>query len=312
MNKAVAAGIVTYNPHLPTLRSLIHSLQNQVRKIYIFDNHSENCDRIDQLVESSQKCDLIRSNTNLGVAAALNRIIDRAASEEFEHLVTFDQDSIPPPEMIQELQKNMRRGVALAAPLICDRRKMKDPARLPDGSVTTYRDAARKGAITSGSLIDLNAVAAIGGFDETFFIDYVDYDLNARLMNSGYRLLLVTSASMSHQVGEASPTPFFVVRRGVDRKWNIERVYTFGHSATRCYYKARNRILYSRKHWRATFWKHEGVAQLPVQILITLLFEKDKKAKGMAFINGITDGLRSKINTGNAHYLDPKILEVKN
>ncbi len=78
----------------------------------------------------------------------------------------------------------------------------------------------------------------------------------------------------------------------MDGRWHLERFYSFGHSEFRCFYKARNRILFSRKYWRSLGFSHEGVWQLPQQIALTLLFESERIPKLKAFLRGAVSGLR--------------------
>ena len=43
-----------------------------------------------------------------------------------------------------------------------------------DNKVYEVHQAARKGIITSGALTSIEAWKHVGGFDDSFFIDYVD------------------------------------------------------------------------------------------------------------------------------------------
>ncbi len=152
--------------------------------------------------------------------------------------------------------------------------------------------AARRSAITSGSLVSLSVYSQVGGFDDSLFIDYVDYDFNKRVLLSGYKIIRSGRTHLLHECGQMVPTILWVPRRDQLGRWHIERFFSFGHSAFRCYYKARNRVIFTRKYWRQPKWyEFAGVLQLPFVIALTLAFEPDRLAKARNFARGIRDGL---------------------
>jgi rhamnosyltransferase len=245
-------------------------------------------------VREVENAELTESAHNVGIAAALNRISSAAVEFGCLWLVTLDQDSVCAPDMVTTLRKHADDSTPLVTPYIVDRNKMtlEEYARLELPPVQYHRWAASKGAITSGALLNLRKLDEVGGFDERFFIDIVDYDLNMRLLRAGYRLARVNGTYLLHRHGEARRTWLRTPRRSLDGQWHWETFYSFGHSSTRCYYKARNRILYSKKHWRSIGFANEGIAQIPQIILLTLLFEKGRLSKLHAFLRGIVDGIR--------------------
>ena len=126
-------------------------------------------------------------------------------------------------------------------------------------------------------------------------IDYVDYDFNERLLLNGYKLLKVNKAKLIQEVGNAKPTWLYTPRKESDGSWKIERFYAFGHSPMRCYYKARNRIYYTKKYGKYVLNKMEGVYQIPIQMMLVLLFENNKHEKMKMFIKGIVDGTKKRV-----------------
>ena len=102
---------------------------------------------------------------------------------------------------------------------------------------------------------------------------------------------------MIHECGNMQATPLVVLRRSQNNKWHFERFYSFGHSPFRCYYKARNRILFSKKYAGiAGPMQFEGAIQIIPQIILTLLFEKNRKEKFKSFIRGIIDGCKQHVD----------------
>lgn len=248
-NCCVCAGIVTYNPDLIRLDQNISSIADQVDKVFVVDNGSGNVSDIVDYCESEPRVCLVRNSENKGIAAALNQLFVLGKDRGYSYVLTLDQDSVSMPGMVDALFQHAGKGVGIVAPQVIDRNKedIEDASRLLDGRVFQVAQAARKGILTSGSLTSVQAWGYVGGFDENFFIDYVDYDFNKRLLLEGYTLLRAGDAGLIHECGKATPTWLRTPRKGQDGTWSLERFYSFGHSSFRCYYKARNRILYSKK-----------------------------------------------------------------
>jgi rhamnosyltransferase len=292
--RMIIAGIVTFEPDIDRLRENIEAISPQVPLVIIYDNGSTNNAAISDLTATSPNVLLLRNEINAGIAAALNRLAEDALNHGASFLLTLDQDSVCSPDMVSTLAKELADGIGMVTPHIVDRNKqtLEDFQRLRLPDIERYRQPARRGAITSGAIVDLAAWSKVGGFDELFFIDYVDYDFNQRLMDAGYSILRVNAAPLLHEVGRATLTWLRVPRKDLSGHWHLERFFAFGHSPTRCYYKARNRVLFSRKHGRKLGLTHEGIWQIPQQIALTLIFERQRVAKLKGFVRGIWDGLR--------------------
>lgn len=297
---AIAAGVVTFNPEAGRLLENIRALSSQVRRIIVFDNGSDNVAEVRQVVQQFQNTELIENGENLGIAAALNRVASAAIAEKFGWLLTLDQDSVCASNMVDTLRDHADASTPLITPFILDRNKMTlaEFTRLALPPTQHFRHAASKGAITSGGLLNLQVWDELQGFDERFFIDCVDYDLNMRLMRAGYRIVRVNQTYLLHELGQARKTWLRTPRKSLDGKWYWETFYSFGHSPIRCYYKARNRVLYSRKHWRSIGFANEGIVQIPQQMFLTLAFEENRLRKLRAFIRGIIDGIRTPLPEG--------------
>lgn len=295
---SICAGIVSYNPSLDRILENVRAIAPQVSRTYVFDNGSANVGELKSVLAGLEGVVLIEHPENAGIAFALNRICERAREDGFAHVVTLDQDSVPTPGMVAGLAVHAAPDVGIVSPQIVDRNKEgADSWRESlDHRVMDVREAARKGVITSGCLTNLDALRFVGGFDESFFIDYVDYDFNKRLLLEGYRIVRTGNAALIHECGSFEPTWLWTPRKGQDGRWRLERFYSFGHSAFRCYYKARNRILYSKKYGPGGHIEgFEGARQIPAQILLTLLFEKGRRGKLARFLDGIRDGRRQAV-----------------
>lgn len=290
----IYAGIVTYEPDLDRLADNLAGIVGQVDAVLVYDNGSSNGDQVAELVSRHPTVELFAAPSNSGVAGALNRLGEAATDRGARFLVTLDQDSVSPPNMVSVLLGEMGHDVGIVTPYIVDRNKLTEEEylRLDLPRVERYTQPARKGAITSGSLVRLAVWADVGGFDERFFIDYVDYDFNQRVMSAGYQILRANRTHLVHEVGKAVKTWLRVPRRDISGRWALEVFYAFGHSPQRCYYKARNRVLFTRKYGRTIGISNEGIWQIPQQVVLTVLFEQQRWIKFREFAKGTIDGFR--------------------
>jgi len=226
------SGVVTFNPDIQRLRENIDSIAPQVQELVIFDNGSENADEIKS--EFGERCTVLCSVVNLGIAAALNEICRYAQSKGYEWVLTLDDDSVCPPNLIEEYSKHIEsESVGILSPRIVDR-NIGDIECLSSAPVDDVDSC-----ISSASLLSLNAWREVGGFWEDLFIDMVDYDLCWSLREKGYRILRVNGVSLLHEIGHSS--------RAVFRN---KTVAILNHSPRRYYYIFRNTIAVGRKHHR--------------------------------------------------------------
>ena len=295
---SICAGIVSYNPSLNRIIENVQAIAPQVSHTYVFDNGSANFAELKKALSREADVETIGYPNNAGIAFALNRICERARADGYAYIITLDQDSVSTPGMVLELVRHVSTGIGIVSPQIVDRNKdgFENWRECLDHKVVMVQDAARKGVITSGCLMSLEAFRFVGEFDESFFIDYVDYDLNKRFLLEGFGIIRTGNTALIHECGNFKPTWLWTPRKNQDGKWHVERFYSFGHSSFRCYYKARNRILYSKKYGPGGHIKgFEGARQIPFQIILTLLFEQDRCNKLNKFLKGILDGIRQKV-----------------
>jgi len=99
----VVSIVVTYQPDLDVLESLLSSLLAQVKSVVIVDNGSKT-DGLTELTDNfSGRAELIRFHRNYGIAKAQNKGIDFARGRGAEFVLLMDQDSIPAPDMVIKL-----------------------------------------------------------------------------------------------------------------------------------------------------------------------------------------------------------------
>lgn len=273
-NYKIAAGIVTYNPDVDLLIQNIKAIYDQVEKVYIVDNASHNISIIERHLNNyfSQNVNLIKENKNLGIAKALNELCSIALEEDYTYIITLDQDSISPLNLINELEKNTNDDVAIIAPNII----YKNNEKYCQMSMKKIEEV--DWVITSASLTNLKVWKNIDGFDEKLFIDGVDKDFCLRAKMNGYRILKDYNVSLIHELGN------------LKCKKILKRIiYVTNHSALRKYYMVRNGIYLDKK-----LGLRESKKIIIKNLLKTILYEDNKMKKIKLIFKGIFDGKKLK------------------
>jgi rhamnosyltransferase len=279
--KSVCAVVVTYHPDAVVLKNL-SAIRPQVQGLLVVDNGSSE-ERRNHLRRGAREVGftLIENGDNLGIATALNIGAKWAQSEGYTWLALFDQDSTAPPDFIDTMCRaydtnSRRERVALLVPRYID-------SRLGTPLPPIYADnGSLQVAMTSGSLMPIAIFSQEGWFEESLFIDGVDYEYCLRLRSNGYSVEECTEAVLLH-----APANF------TEYRVNGSRLFvTSNYSAERRYYRDRNKIWLMRKYCRrypAFFLS--TLSNSVTDCLKILLVEKDKRRKVFYMALGVRDGL---------------------
>jgi len=231
----VCAAVITHHPDKRVVE-LLSAVARQVDQVVVVDNGSTAGEVFPvRHWARSAGATWIANKANLGSATALNQAARAAQSAGHGWLLTLDQDTTIPSDLVIQLRAAIAADaapgeVAIAAPQTEHQR---------DGRCHDATQVRRRMAITSGSLISLAAWQAVDGFRDEFFIDMVEADFALRLARRGYRVILACRASIEHSIGQ--PRTHRVLGRVVE---------TSNHPPWRRYYITRNRIHVWREHWR--------------------------------------------------------------
>lgn len=288
----IAAGIVTYNPHIQRLKENIEAVIAQVDLVIIVDNGSENIEELKKAWEAHEKIQLICNKENKGIAAALNQILNCSIEKGYNWTLTLDGDSVVPGNMVEQYRKYMgKEKVAMIVPVICDRVMQEiDIRESKDGEYTYVENA-----ITSGTLMRNSIWQEVGGFTEKLFIDYVDFDYCMKVRLAGYGILRVNAVRLLHELGNATEIKLFSMLAKCCKKgspWErrfLELRYTTNHSPKRLYYVTRNQYYYIN-HYGEHFDAKRLERGMKIGWVVKLIFEKQKIAKFKAICQGIKDG----------------------
>lgn len=292
---SVVAIVVTFNPDTEVLNTLLKAIESQVSSVIIVDNGSPG-----NIVETIRRAIsknglLIEKGFNSGIAEAINTGITEAQKLSASHIILFDQDSIPAPDMVDKLLAAMKikNGekvkVAAVGPRYTDERQ--DDPRPPFIRVRGLKlerwTCATKDTvvpvdylISSGCLVSMSALNEIGGMRDDLFIDYVDIEWGLRARHHGFQSYGVCSACMQHSLGDQ---PIKFVGKNIPL-----------HIPIRHYYHFRNAVLLYKESWVPLNWKLVDGWRLCLKYGFYLLFAKPHLTHWRMMTLGVWHGFLGK------------------
>lgn len=204
--------IVCFNPDHDRLRRLVLSIGESLSKIILFDNGGLNHE---MAAGFSGNVQISTLGGNVGLGSALNFGCDAGVREGYRFIISFDQDSHPSSDMIENLknelltfQEQNTRAIAIG-PLLVECRDRREDV-LPFVRFGKFGTSKWSGEgtetvsqlITSGCLIDLHLWCETDRFNENLFIDCVDNNWCWRAVRRGYSILGTSRAAMPHEISE--------------------------------------------------------------------------------------------------------------
>lgn len=272
----IAAVVTTFNPDNSLLVNL-ERISGQVGKVIVVDDSGKvsRAELIDFL--KIPNLHYLTNATNIGIAAALNRGVESAAAQGFDLIITLDDDTLVSEtyvsDVIEFIRTNQLPNVGLVA---CSRGNAKHGRTKAEADFCTKRNL-----ITSGSVFSVENFRKVGGFDESMFIDLVDFDFCTKLRKIGCSIVLLNKHGMDHKVGNSFEVNFAFVHFVV-----------YNHAPFRLYYQIRNAFTFLRKHFAfapvLSMYIFLDVFRLPLK---ALLFERTKLKRFRYLGIGLIDGL---------------------
>jgi len=202
---------------------------------------------------------------------ALNQMFQYAKQNDYQWVLTLDQDSVCPDNMIDIFKKYYHLPtVGCFCPVISDR----NYENLETITKTiSYVDKC----ITSASFVSVDTWEEVGGFFEELFIDFVDHDFCAKLIEHNLKIIRINEIVLEHEIGQGERHTFLG-----------KRITALNHSAFRKYYMVRNWVYYMKAHPDVLSVRTER-AKFVFLFLKTFFFEKEKIKKLQSMFKGLKD-----------------------
>jgi rhamnosyltransferase len=295
----VCAVVVTYNSDAAVMAEVVAAAIPQLDELIVMDNGSapERAAEIRALLAEVRNHPARARITerfggeNRGLAIPFNEAIGLARQAGHQYILFLDHDSILAPDTVERLCESYSQ-LEGRAPLGGIEAYNDEPATLPTdeflrGHLERKGHGDGAGAVedflltNSGLFVSPDVAKEAGGFDETFFLDALDFEFGLRLWSRGLKVYKVTSARIRHQRGEAA------LGQGPGAAWQIRRV-----SPTRHYYVGRDVVRTLRRYGRRFPLIGLILLSMPFRELgLILLFYHDRRPHlhylGLGVVHGL-------------------------
>lgn len=272
----LGVGVVTYNPDIDNFIKEIASIYEWCENIIIVDNASNNINELVIKLKEFKNITIIKLNRNTGIATGLNVIMKTANCKGFQWVLTIDQDSKCPRDLMEAMKPYIVKCTSEIG-IFCPNVHEKNSSEiLKLTNDTEFVDLC----ITAGSVTNVLVWNEVGRYKDNLFIDLVDFEFCSRIRNAGYKIMKVNKALLIQEVGKLT-----------EIKIGRKKIRVREHSPFRYYYIARNSV-YCMKHASKYFPKKYILKTFGIQIVKSILFKPNKIKKINQVLKGIFDGCR--------------------
>jgi rhamnosyltransferase len=265
--------VVLFNPKPENLLNLV-KISELSTMLFVIDNSDVVLDLVSIEAENIV---YIKNEYNIGLDRALNIGIKKCLADiDCTHIALFDQDSFPGPKMFENLISILEicdDKVVAVSPQILDIKNIKN---------THLNDAENVDiVITSGTLYPRNAFEKVGLMDETFFIDYIDYEWCLRAKSMNYKIVRVNNATLFHNMGDT-----FINFFGSTKPLHV--------NYKRHYYIIRNQLIFIFRPYTPLYYKVVHFLKLIYRIPAYIFFSDDKSFTVRLIIKAFKDYLSNR------------------
>jgi rhamnosyltransferase len=255
----------------------VKSYQKALEHLYLIDNSNTNNKELLASLLPGTNVTYLHDSDNKGIAKRLNEAAKLALAAGYRWLLTMDQDSYFGPEVVNRYlscidQYENKERVAMFGI------KHNESLHL-QYQQCVYTKSTR--LITSGSMVNINILLEINGFDEALFIDHVDHEYCFRSILLGYEIVRCENILLYHAIGNPS------LHRSLKSLQVTSRSL---HTPIRMYYMVRN-YLYIRDKYAIHFKKELRLFRkdLIVRFKNNLLYNKERAQVVTYIIRGYKD-----------------------
>ena len=293
MNETCAV-VVTYNPDMQSLLSMLNGAISQVDQILVIDN-STSVDLKKNLSQLPVK--LTTLGTNMGIAYAQNIGIELARKLDAKYILFLDQDSLLNKDMVFELHgalSQLSDAAAVGPVYLSEHQKENAIFSTTVGFKRVFQTCCIEhpivqtdALISSGSLIPMSVLNQVGAMREGLFIDYVDTEWGLRAKALGFNSYAVFRAKMHHALGNTAIK--FAGRNMIV------------HSPLRRYYQFRNAILLYKMSHIPMAWKLIDARRLFLRFFFYSITNAPRWSNFKMMSLGLWHGILGKTGSYDAH-----------
>jgi rhamnosyltransferase len=279
--KNILAIVISYNGKQNLIKT-VNALSGKVGHTLVVDNGSDKESLlVIETLESRQDVSICYLGQNKGIGYALNKGVDWALKQKFEWILSMDQDSIIDVKMVEEFCQVITKHpqITCLAPLV---NVFGDTKGFNRGDLTKQIYPV-KYAITSGNLVKTSTITNLNGYDESLFIDGVDFDFSLKVKSLGEEIFLVPQSKLYHSLGAQHNLP----------SW-LSRFYT-AHSPLRRYYMFRNwGYIFQRYFFKHPFFILKSTFLHILLFLLILIYDDEPRKSARYIFYGIKDYFKNR------------------
>ena len=278
----VVAVVVLYQPPAEVTQRLARMVRTGLPVVAVYNQSPGGAA---QALHEATGAHVVPFARNIGLASAINAGIAEARRLGASSVFLLDQDSDPAPDLhaalLAVLHEAQRSGLKVAAigPRLLDVKsshRARDTGGLGVQDGLEKRWEQRSSIITSGSIVPLAALDAIGPMWDELFIDDIDHEWCLRARHLEWAVLEATSLRILHNLG--------------DRGINLFGYFKAVHRApVRHYYILRNTLaLLSIRQIPLSWRLSEGLKSL-YRVPIYLLVSSCRKQSAISMLSALRD-----------------------
>jgi hypothetical protein len=229
----ISIGIVIYKPELSLLKRLHLIIENKY-PLYIFDNSPE-----DGTVREfcREKCNYITSGKNLGLGFGLSTLSAQAYYDEYPTLVFFDQDTVFNIMTLEFIESFYRININNLKDYSCITFNSNCCSIIDKKNEYIFKDISI--TINSGSMFLLQNLKLLNWFDQTYFVDCVDYEFSLNSNNKKLKIgLCSVTPGFDHEKEQGDIKLYAFGKLRKLRKYSSSRVFGTIQSSMRLILKA--------------------------------------------------------------------------
>lgn len=286
--------VVAFNPEVTSFQQKITNWATKCQHIVVVNNG----DTL-RLVGAT----VVNMQGNRGIAAAHNAGISKLAQQGVTHAFLMDQDSQVEVDFFEAMLAQWQSlahesQLGMLSPVIKDIQlntiqslfqvvdHQIQTVKQPVAQADPYRDTL---PIASGCLVAVAAFQAVGGEQEDWFIDWVDFEFALALQQAGYQVLTTSAITMAHQIGKTTARHFLG-----------KTIYPTNSQVFRDYYFVRNGLFLSREYGGVITNLHAFVQKKIRNRYLFSIYESQPFKRFGKLIKGTRDGLNAPLPTTRA------------
>jgi rhamnosyltransferase len=270
----VHAVIVAYETNPNHLDRILAAVAKQCRFVLADNSNDERLARDIATCVKNHGGHYLSMGGNRGIGSAQNVAINVARRLGADAVLLLDDDSMPANDLIQSLincSDSLGHAVVVGANALDSGGFEVSNARHISGPLPMCRDM-----MSSGTLIRLETFERVGPFDDSLFIDCVDFDWGWRAQRMGIALRLCRAAVITHRLGEGCIA-------GVNYP-----------SPIRHYFQYRNILRMMTRSHTPWAWRLSQCLKLPAKLMLIPLLMPEKVLRLRFAFAGIRDAIRGR------------------